>query len=63
VPASAATREQLSDREVVFTRVLDALRMTFADAEGMRKAVEIYGVLEGGTQTLDRMAEHVRTLE
>lgn len=36
-----------------------SLRMTFTDAESFRKAVEAYGVLDGGTQTLDRLAEYV----
>ncbi len=36
-----------------------SLRMTFRDAEAMRTAVERYGVLDGGTQTLDRLAGYV----
>ena len=33
-----------------------SLHMTFQSAEALRVAVERYGVMEGGTQTLDRMA-------
>ncbi|MEP7066877.1 MAG: SRPBCC family protein [Gemmatimonadota bacterium] len=36
--------------------------MTFSSVEGFRTAVELYGVLEGGTQTLARLAEYVRGL-
>ncbi|MEP7086172.1 MAG: SRPBCC domain-containing protein [Gemmatimonadota bacterium] len=39
-----------------------SLRMTFTDAESFRKAVELYGVLDGGTQTLDRLAEYVNSV-
>lgn len=41
---------------VVGSRTELAIHMTFPSAEAMRVAVERYGVLEGGTQTLDRMA-------
>lgn len=36
-----------------------SLRMTFQDAVACRTAVERYGILEGGTQTLDRLAGYV----
>jgi uncharacterized protein YndB with AHSA1/START domain len=36
-----------------------SLHMTFRDAEALRTAVERYGVMRGGTQTLDRMAQYV----
>lgn len=38
------------------------LHMTFADSEAFRTAVERYGVLAGGTQTLDRLAFHLESL-
>jgi uncharacterized protein YndB with AHSA1/START domain len=41
------------------TRV--SLHMTFYDAKAFRTAVERYGVLEGGTQTLERLAQYVST--
>ena len=34
-----------------------SLRLTFADAAAFQVAVETYGVLDGGTQTLDRLAD------
>ena len=37
-----------------------SLHMTFRDAEALRTAVEQYGVMHGGTQTLDRLADYVR---
>ncbi len=37
-----------------------SLHMTFRDAASLKTAVERYGVLEGGTQTLDRLADHLR---
>jgi hypothetical protein len=33
--------------------------MTFRDAAAMKTAVELYGVLQGGTQTLDRLAQYL----
>ena len=39
-----------------------ALRMTFRDAGAFKTAVERYGVLEGGTQTFDRLNDYVRAL-
>jgi hypothetical protein len=33
--------------------------MTFRDAEALRVAVERYGVIHGGTQTLDRLSSYV----
>ncbi|MEP7001237.1 MAG: SRPBCC domain-containing protein [bacterium] len=36
-----------------------SLHMTFRDAHGFKRAVERYGVLEGGVQTLDRLALYV----
>ncbi|MEO8562463.1 MAG: SRPBCC family protein [bacterium] len=53
------------DFTVVVTFVPDlgktrfSMHMTFRDAESLRKAVELYGVLPGGTQTLDRLADYV----
>ena len=35
-----------------------SLQMTFRDADALRTAVERYGVLHGGTQTLDRLAQY-----
>jgi uncharacterized protein YndB with AHSA1/START domain len=40
-----------------------SMRMIFADANALKTAVERYGVLPGGTQTLDRLAEYVSGLE
>lgn len=39
-----------------------SLHMTFYDAEAFRMAVERYGVLEGGTQTLDRLAHYLGSM-
>jgi uncharacterized protein YndB with AHSA1/START domain len=39
-----------------------SLRMTFAHPDAYKTAVERYGVLDGGTQTLDRLAALVDTL-
>jgi len=39
-----------------------SLRMTYKDAEAFKTAVERYGVLEGGTQTMERLANYVSTL-
>jgi uncharacterized protein YndB with AHSA1/START domain len=39
-----------------------SIHMTFSNAESLRTAVERYGVLEGGTQTLDRLADHLSRL-
>jgi hypothetical protein len=36
--------------------------MTFSDEASYNTAVARYGVLEGGTQTLDRIAEYVTQL-
>jgi uncharacterized protein YndB with AHSA1/START domain len=36
-----------------------SLHMTFRDAEALRIAVERYGVMHGGTQTLDRLASYL----
>jgi hypothetical protein len=33
--------------------------MTYRDAEAMQTAVERYGVIRGGIETLDRLAEHL----
>jgi uncharacterized protein YndB with AHSA1/START domain len=38
-----------------------SIHMTFRDVEAMRTAVERYGVLEGGTQTLERIEAYVRS--
>ena len=35
-----------------------SLHMTFRDADALRTAVERYGVMRGGTQTLDRLAQY-----
>jgi len=35
------------------------IHMTFRDAAAMKTAVESYGVLQGGTQTLDRLAQYL----
>jgi hypothetical protein len=35
------------------------LRFTFRDAEALKVAVERYGVRDGGTQALDRMAAYL----
>jgi uncharacterized protein YndB with AHSA1/START domain len=40
-----------------------SIRMTYADAEAFKVAVERYGVLEGGTQTLERLSKYVESLE
>ena len=56
------------DFRVVCTFVADAnkttlsIHMTFRDAEAFKTAVERYGVLHGGTQTLDRIAEYLRSI-
>ena len=39
-----------------------SLHMTFRDADALRTAVERYGVMHGGTQTLDRLASYVGEL-
>lgn len=36
-----------------------ALRMVYRDAEALRVAVETYGVVQGGVETLDRLAAHL----
>jgi hypothetical protein len=36
-----------------------SIHMTFRDAAAMKTAVELYGVLQGGTQTLDRLAHYL----
>jgi uncharacterized protein YndB with AHSA1/START domain len=57
------------DFKVVVTFVAEgtktrlALHMTFNSDEAYRTAVERYGVLHGGTQTLDRLAGYVEGLE
>ena len=56
------------DFTVVVTLVPDgkktrlSLHMTFRDAEALRMAVERYGVMHGGTQTLDRLASYLHEL-
>jgi uncharacterized protein YndB with AHSA1/START domain len=56
------------DFTVVVTFVPDgektrfSIHMTYRDAEALRIAVERYGVLEGGTQTLDRLARYASSL-
>ena len=39
-----------------------AMRMSFADVSAFKTAVERYGVLEGGTETFDRLNEYVSAL-
>ena len=36
------------------------LHMTFANDAAMQTAVERYGVLRGGTETFERLAEYLR---
>ncbi len=36
-----------------------SLSMTFRDAAAMQTAVEVYGVVQGGIETLDRVAEYL----
>lgn len=45
--------------ESVGPRTRLSIHFTFADAQALRTAVERYGVLEGGTQTLDRIAGYL----
>jgi uncharacterized protein YndB with AHSA1/START domain len=40
-----------------------SLHMTFRDAEAFKTAAERYGVVQGGTETLDRIADYVRSLD
>ena len=49
------------DAEEAKTRL--SLRIICASAEAMKTAVERYGVLDGGVQTLARLAAYVATLE
>ncbi len=57
------------DFKVVVTFAPDAgktrlwLHITFQDAEALKTAVERYGVLEGGPQTLGRLAQYLRRLD
>ncbi len=37
-----------------------AIHMTYRDAEAMQTAVERYGVIPGGIETLDRLAEYLK---
>ena len=39
-----------------------AFRMTFADVSAFKTAVERYGVLEGGTQTFERLNDFVKAM-
>jgi uncharacterized protein YndB with AHSA1/START domain len=48
--------------EVVEDKTRLTLHMTFRDAEAFRIAAERYGVVQGGTQTLDRIAEYVSSI-
>lgn len=65
--SSAASPLPPLDFEVVVVLVSEGkktrltLHMTFADSEAFRTAVERYGVLAGGTQTLDRLAFHLQS--
>jgi uncharacterized protein YndB with AHSA1/START domain len=45
--------------EAVGSRTGLSIHFTFADARALRTAVERYGVLEGGVQTLDRIAGYL----
>ncbi|HET8649934.1 MAG TPA: SRPBCC domain-containing protein [Gemmatimonadales bacterium] len=47
--------------EAVGSRTALSLHMTFPSTDAVRVAVERYGVLEGGTQTLDRLARAVES--
>jgi len=49
--------------DAVGTKTRLSLHMTFRNAEAYRTAVERYGVLEGGRQTLDRLAGYVGGLK
>ena len=56
------------DFEVEVTLVEEAadmtnlsIHMTFADETAFQTAVERYGVIDGGTQTLDRIADYLHT--
>lgn len=40
-----------------------SLHMTYENADAFKTAVERYGVLEGGTQTMERLAEYVASIE
>lgn len=42
--------------EAIGNRTAISIHMTFESAEALRVAVERYGVMDGGSQTLDRMA-------
>jgi uncharacterized protein YndB with AHSA1/START domain len=50
----------LFDAEGAKTRF--SLHITFKDSDAYKTAVERYGVLDGGTQTLDRLAAYVDTI-
>jgi len=50
----------LFDKEGAKTRF--SLHITFKDADAYKIAVERYGVLDGGTQTLDRLAAYVDSI-
>lgn len=50
----------LFDKEGAKTRF--SLRITFKDADAYKIAMERYGVLDGGTQTLDRLAAYVDSI-
>jgi uncharacterized protein YndB with AHSA1/START domain len=47
--------------EAVAGKTRLTMRLTFRDAAAMKIAVERYGVIEGGQQTLERLAEVVRS--
>jgi uncharacterized protein YndB with AHSA1/START domain len=49
--------------EAVGRKTALSIRMTFRDDEAMRVAVERYGVMEGGTQTLARIARALDSIE
>jgi hypothetical protein len=72
----AEVEESTADREIVLTRVFDAprkmvweawgktrltLRLVFASAEARDQNVREYHSIEGGEQTLARLAEHLST--
>lgn len=50
----------LFDKEGAKTRF--SLHIAFKDADAFKTAVERYGVLDGGTQTLDRLAAYVDSI-
>lgn len=50
------TFDELDRRQTKLT-----MRLLFPSAEARERAVQEYGAIEGGRQTLERLAEHIRT--